>query len=824
MTLLCPFITHRNARFLLMKLELSLRFLRPSVKGLLTLVVLFSGCTRGAHAQNGDGDVYPWRPKLTLEAIHDKGVFSGESFAGGTWAPSDEGEVDNPPRMWRIVPSLSGREKGMRDLELVDLIRDRRLMTIPAKVLRSPESGLPIRVEQVIPSADGTQLLLFSDSQQLWRTRSLGRYHVLDLDSRRVASVSDPALGWQQFATFSPDGRHVAFVRNRDLFVWDQTTNEEYRVTGSGSVGGIINGTSDWVYEEEFGLRKAFAWHPDSDRLAWLQLDERLVREITLVDAREAYPREISFKYPKAGERNAEARICWSSWRHASPECLETATWDPEGEEVTGRHPDLPEYLARLGWTSESTPRIWTLRLNRAQNRVDLLAGDLETGGVDTLYSEASDAWVEVSDQTVTFLEGEDFLWLGQRNGFRHLSLVHAGSGAARPVTDGAWDVSMFYGVDRDGKYAYISAAYPDARERHVYRVSLRGDAPTPGKDNVSSHMKRLTKQAGVHRVDFTPDMTWFVDQVSSLSSPPTWTIRSVHSSRNRILEDNARLKERLKVFRLPAPELVRVPGADGTMLNAWVVKPSSFDSTRVHPLLLYVYGGPDSQTVTNGWGGTFQLWHAYLAETLGVVVASVDNAGTGGRGRTLTQQVYGRLGQLESADQMAAARAMAGWSWVDPDRIGIWGWSYGGYASLMSLLSSDTSPFRMGIAVAPVTDWRLYDTIYTERFLSTPQSNPMGYAKGAPITYASNLRSDQRLLMVHGDLDDNVHVQNTLQLAEALQREGKPFDMMTYPGRNHSLSGDGTRLHLFSMITRYIGDHLVRTLDADAVLPTERD
>lgn len=723
------------------------------------------------------------QPDFTLEDIHQKGRFAGRTFPSGTW--DREG-----PRQWMAEPVPGA------PIVLKDLVTGREKWVVDGKEVRDPVSGLPLRVESVEPSPDGRWLLLFSDSEQVWRQRSKGRWHVFDLEKRTLHLVSETA----RFAMFSPSGNALAFFRDRDLIVLDMSSGREIRLTGSGGDEGVINGASDWVHEEELGVQRAFAWSPDGTRLAWLQLDERQVSEVRLTDGR-------AFRYPKAGERNAEARICTTRWREPDLRCLDLGTWDTAGEDGTASDPSRPEYLARMGWTGEPEARIWVLRLNRAQDRVDLLAAHPVTGRVDTLHTELSASWIKVTDRTVTFLpNGEQFLWLGSRDGWQHLDRCHIRTRRCEPVTAGAWEIADLLGIDPDGEQGFFTSAMGNPLERHVFRVNLRQPEAKP---------VRLTPQPGVHAADLSPDGQWFVDRHSDARTPMTWTIRSTSSGRSWPLEENHALRKLLGRMALPDKQFISLPAADGTPLDAWILKPSRFDSTRSWPVLFYVYGGPDAQTVTDSWdqGVQRQVWHAWLAETLGLIVVSVDPRGAGGRGRDFAGQVKGQLGPVVAADLAAAARHLAAQPWVDEDRIGIWGWSYGGYATLMALLGTEDSPFRIGVAIAPVTDWRLYDTIYSERYLSTPQVAPLAYDASSVLTHAARLRDDQQVLLVHGDADDNVHLEHTLALVEAFQQANRQFDLMIYPGRTHSLSGQGTRLHLFSMISRYIEANLVRTL-----------
>ncbi|HEX8386883.1 MAG TPA: prolyl oligopeptidase family serine peptidase, partial [Rubricoccaceae bacterium] len=468
------------------------------------------------------------------------------------------------------------------------------------------------------------------------------------------------------------------------------------------------------------------------------------------------------------------------------------------------------EYIAGMGWTpalEDGESHVWMLRLNRNQNHVDLLYGDPETAEVDEVLEEENESYIEVetgfsdvATGTITYLrDGDHFVWRSDRDGYGHLYLYENDGSLVRQVTQGEWDVTNFHGVDERSGSVYVTTTAENARERHLYRVPLTGGAPT-----------KLTRGAGWHDVDLSRDFAYFTDTYSNTATPPVTTLNRTTGERVSVLEDNAALIGRVAAYGLRPAEFMTVPAADGTPLEAYLIRPTDFDPARRYPLLIHTYGGPGSQEVVDRWGGTERLWHHYLAETYGIMVAGVDNRGTGGRGKAFKTLTQNRLGILEAEDQTAAARWFGQQAYVDSTRLGIWGWSYGGYLTLLAMTYGDgPDVFHSGVAVAPVTNWRNYDTIYTERYLSTPQLNPTGYDAGSPTTYAANLRDDQELLIVHGDADDNVHVQNTMAMVNALQAANKPFEMMLYPGRNHGIYGGRTRLHLFTMLTRHFAETL---------------
>jgi len=738
------------------------------------------------------------RPRLTLEKLFASQEFSSSYFRGGNWA--EEGPV--------LLYVEADDETGATSLVEWNLETDERRTLIDGAGLEKPDAGGGlIEIEDYQYSRDGSRVLLYTDSERVWRLNTKGYYYVFDVEAGTITPVSDRDAGFQMFAKFNPDATQVAFVRDRDLFVVDLATGAERQLTDSGSEGGIINGTFDWVYEEEFGLRDGFRWSPDGRRIAFFQLDESATRDFAITDYRDLYPEYTEFRYPKAGEANSEIRIGVIDVATGETRFFDTDTWMEGGDET--------EYIASMGWTPEGEgARVWMLRLNRDQNVGDLLYGDPETMAVTAVLHEEIDSYLEVetgfsdlATGTVTYLrDGEHFVWRSDRDGYSHLYLYRNDGTFVGQITEGEWDVTDFHGVDEATGYVYFTSTAEGPLERHLYRIGM------PGTDarRATPEPERLTDSPGWHIANPSPDFTYFIETFTDLTTPPVTTLHRIDGEQVAVLESNEALIERLAAYDLPAPELLTVPAADGTELNAYLIKPSDFDPGREYPLLIHTYGGPGSQEVRNAWGGQERLWHHFLAEEYDILVAGVDNRGTGGRGKAFKTLTQLNLGPLEAEDQIAAAQWFGAQPYVDEDRLGIWGWSYGGYLTLLSMLYGEgPETFAAGVAVAPVTNWRYYDTIYTERYLSTPQKNPEGYDRGSPVTYAANLRDDQALLLVHGDADDNVHVQNTVVMADALIAAGKQFELMIYPGRNHSIAGGNTRLHLYTMLTDFFREHL---------------
>jgi len=701
--------------------------------------------------------------ELNIERIFGNGDLGGRPDSV-RWMPDGQ--------HWSTIDSDS---LGRGELWQVEARTGRREKLVSAADLVEAGSGEPLPIEGYAFSDDGRRLLIFSESQQVWRARTKGHYYVFDFPTRRLIPVSGQD-GWQMFAKLSPDARQVAFVRDNDLYVTDLASGEERRLTSDGSET-IINGTTDWVYEEELDLRDAFRWSPDGSRIAYWRFDQGPVRTYWLVDELPLYPELNGVRYPKAGEANSTARVG----------SLELATGETTWFDI-GAEEDI--YIARMEW-AESSDEVLIQRLNRHQNQLDLLLGDARTGRTSLLFSERDEAWLDANDDQQWIDDGQRFTWTSDRDGYSHVYLYDRSGRMVRQLTRGSWDVTAFHGVHEESGRIFFTAASESPITRSVYSARLDG-----------GEMTRIAGGRGTHSARFSPDFGLFTDTYSSIGSPPVTRLRQVADGGEvRVLADNAELVEKLDALDLREPEFFTVQADDGSALNAWIIKPRDFDPGRSYPLLLYVYGGPGSQTVRDAWGGTRYLWHQMLVRD-GILVASVDNRGTGARGREFKKQVYMRLGQLETADQLAAVQQLGKLPYVDASRIGIWGWSYGGYMALMTTLLGGNQ-VAAAIAGAPVTSWELYDTIYTERFMRTPQENPEGYSLGAPLSHANGLRGD--LLIIHGTADDNVHPQNTLKMIAELEQAGKHFDMRLYPGQRHGVRGRTLSVNLYEMMTGFL-------------------
>lgn len=704
--------------------------------------------------------------QLTLERI-----FTTRDFSAGGFAPqwSDDGES--------FVVVETDPQTQASDVWTVGISTGKRDRRIQGSRLLAEGRTEPVEVEEIAWSADGRRALIYTNSQQVWRQRTKGTYYVWDQQAGRLVPLSR-GEGWQQFAKLSPDGTRVGFVRNNDLFVVDLATGRETQLTRDGS-DTVINGTFDWVHEEELDLRDGWRWSPDGKRIAYWRLDQSPVPVFTWVDDLAGqYSRPVGLRYPKPGEPNSRVRI---------------GVVDAAGGETRWMDTGEGEYLARMDW-AESPDELVIQRMNRLQNRIDVLLTDANTGRSRTVFSDTDSAWVDVDDDLTLVRGGRQILWTSEREGYNQIYLYGRDGKLVRKLTREPWDVTYVNGVDERGGWVYFTGTGGNAAERHLFRVKLDGTG-----------LQKLTREPGTHSASVSPDGRWFVDVYSRAGVPPVARLHRADGGLVRALSDNGRAQANLQAAGVRAPEFFRIPTGDGAEMNALMVRPAGFDATKKYPVLFYVYGTPGAQTVTDAWGGSRYLWHQLLAQK-GYIVVSVDTRGTGNRGRAWEKAGYGRAGVTVTDDLMTAARWMAAQPYVDPARIGMWGWSGGGYTTGLSLARGGKL-YRAGISVAPVTDWRLYDNIYTERFMGLPQDNAAGYDATSVVKLAPGITADY--LLVHGTADDNVHFQNSVQLADALQAAGKQFSFMLYPNKNHGIPGAQTQLHLFTMLTDWLEENL---------------
>ncbi len=620
-------------------------------------------------------------------------------------------------------------------------------------------------------SQDESKVLLGSDIRRIYRRSTEGTYHVYDLNTRMLIPVSDRVV---QSPHLAPDGSKVAYVFENNLYVFDLKTRETTQITRDGKDREIINGRTDWVYEEEFSFVRAFEWNSEGSRLAFLRFDESEVPEFSMdVYGENLYPYPYTFKYPKAGEKNSEVSLHIHDLASGQSRTIEL---------------EQSYYIPRILWMNDPE-HLSVQTLNRHQNDLRLYAVHSGTGKVTELIRETDAAYVDVEDD-LTFLENDSFIWTSERDGWKHIYLYNRDGSLRNQVTRGPWEVTSYYGYDEKNDRIFYQSTERGSINRDVYSIDVRG-----------RNKQRLSPKEGTNSARFSANYRYFINTHSTAVTPPSYTL---HLSRNgkqvREIRNNDSVLERLSGYQWSPKEFGTLE-VNGEQLNLYMIKPPNFDASQKYPLLMYQYSGPGSQSVANSWMNSRDLWHQLLASE-GYIIACVDGRGTGLKGRDFKKSTYMNLVKYETEDQIEAARILSGWDYIDEERTGIWGWSFGGHMSTNCLFKG-ADVFELAIAVAPVTSWRFYDTVYTERYLRTPQENPQGYDQDSPFNYPEKLEG--KFLLIHGTGDDNVHVQNSMRLIEALIQAGKDFDWRLYPDRNHGIYGGSTRNHLFNTMTQFV-------------------
>ncbi|MEJ8781007.1 S9 family peptidase [Butyricimonas sp. HCN-50115] len=635
-------------------------------------------------------------------------------------------------------------------------------------------------------SPEEDRILICTNINPIYRRSFTADYFVFDFKNKELKPLSEG--GSQRLATFSPTGTKVAFVRDNNIFIADLRFGSEIQITFDGKFNEIINGAPDWVYEEEFGFNKAFEWAPDGSALAFIKFDESAVKtyhmnmfrgQYPAYEQNALYPSNYSYKYPKAGETNSIVSV------HVYDIKDRVTTPMNIGEET-----DI--YIPRIKWTKDPK-RLAIMKLNRFQNQLEILLANARVGSTTVLYREENKYYIAESnlDNLIFMEDGQHFIMSSEKSGYSHLYLYAMSGKEIQPITSGKYDVVDFYGYDPVKKLYYYASHEESPLEKYIYSIDLKGKK------------KKLTPTKGWNEAEFSKSFKYYINIVSNADMPHVYTLYAANGKAVRTLEDNAALKTKLTDYNVAKKEFIQIPAADGTtMLNAWLMKPVNFDASKAYPLLIIQYSGPNSQQVSNSWG---MDWTQYLAQE-GYIVACIDPRGTAARGEEFRKCTYMQLGKIESDDMIAAAKWLAGQSYIDAQKVGIWGWSFGGFMSSLCLMKGN-DVFSTAIAVAPVTHWGFYDSIYTERFMRRPQDNPSGYNDNSPINWVKHLKGN--LLLCHGTADDNVHVQNTYELSEALVQANKQFDMQIYTNRNHSIYGGYTRLQLYTKFVNYLNQHL---------------
>jgi len=656
----------------------------------------------------------------------------------------------------------------------------------------SEARGATIRaVEGYIISPDEKNILIETNRQQIYRRSYTATHYIYNIKNKTLTPLSQG--GPQECPKFSPDGNQIAFVRDNNIFLVKLLfNNAESQITKDGERNKIINGKPDWVYEEEFSFNCAFDFSADSEMLAWIRFDESNVKTFSFpwyrgsnpsMDEYALYPGSYEYKYPKAGEENAKVSVLTYDIKSRVTRTMQVPL-------------DADGYIPRIQFTGEKD-KLMVLTLNRHQDRLDFYAVNARSTTAQLILREENKRYVDEAAYADTDFSRDQFVLLSERDGYQHMYLYTIGGQLVRQLTSGEYEVTDYYGTDATGKNFYYASNEGSPLEKYIYKVDASGKKT------------KLSTEKGYNEAVFSNGCQYYLNTYSNLTTPPVYTLCNAAGKTLQTVEDNGQLKEMLAALPLGTPEIISVNTADGIQLNGWMVKPKNFDASKKYPVLMYQYGGPGYQMVFNSFDNGFMgglIWEQRLAQK-GYIVVCVDGRGTGGRGDEFKKCTYMKLGDLESHDQVETALWLSKLPYVDKSRIAIWGWSFGGFNTLMSMCEG-REVFNCGVAVAPVTDWRFYDTVYTERFMRTPQENPKGY-DCSPLHRYEKIKGN--LLLVHGMADDNVHFQNSAELAEALVQLGYQFDMQVYTNRNHSIYGGNTRRHLVTRIENFLDTHLLR-------------
>ena len=701
--------------------------------------------------------------KITVEEIYT-GAFRAKGM--------DELQSMKNTNQYTVLNS--DRTSRTQQIDLYDFATLKKVSTlIDTKSYKELADG----IDSYTFSNDEKQILIANNTVPIFRHSFTADYYLYNLTSKSLTKVLEKV----QEPTISPDGTKIGFAKENNLFVYDIATKAISQITNDGKKNAIINGITDWVYEEEFAFVRAFDWSADSKKIAFIRFDESEVPEFTMdIFKKDLYPTVETFKYPKAGEKNAVVSLHIYDVNSKSKKDINL-----------GNYSDF--YIARMKWTNDANV-LSAQVLNRHQDNLDLIFVDGTTGTAKVVLNEKDKAYVDVTDN-LTFLKDNSFIWTSEKDGFNHIYLYDITGKLKKQVTKGNWEVTSYYGFDEKTKTVFYQSVENGSIVRDVYKISL------DGKNKV-----KLSQLVGTNSATFSPDFTYFINTYSSSKVPATYTLNNSKDGKQvQSIVDNVALSDKLKKYDLPNKEFFELTTEKGNKLNAWMIKPKDFDATKKYPVFMFQYSGPGSQQVANHWLDTNDMWFMMLSQQ-GYIIACVDGRGTGFKGADFKKVTQKELGKYEVEDQIDAAKVIGNYAYVDKSRIGIFGWSYGGFMS-SNCLFKGADVFKMAIAVAPVTNWRFYDSVYTERYMQTPQENASGYDENSPINHVSKLKGN--FLLIHGTADDNVHVQNSMQMIEALVQANKQFDWAIYPDKNHGIYGGKTRIQLFNKMTNFIKEKL---------------
>lgn len=621
---------------------------------------------------------------------------------------------------------------------------------------------------------DQSIILLYYNSKAIYRRSTVGDFRVFDL----VGNIQLGTGEGVRYPTLSPMGNKVAYVKDNDLYILDLVKGKTKRITKDGAYNSIINGAVDWVYEEEFGMSKGFEWNVDGTKLAFFRFDESAVKQWQMTTYGNLYPDFYKFKYPKAGEANSVVEVYIADAVKSKCKKIELGS-------------ENDQYLPRIKWTKD--PNVLSVqRLNRLQNKWELL---MVTGtAVEPALEETSKYYVDITDDIYYLKDGEHMIVSSESSGNKHLYFHKVDGPQIYQITKGAWEVDNVLAIDQANELIYFTSTEVGPTERHIYSIDFQGE-----------DKKQLTTEEGWHTAEFSQDCSVALHSYTSATKPHIYTIKNKAWETVRVVEDNADFVARNTTFNMGEIAFDKLK-VNGVELNYYMIKPANFNDSTAYPMLMHVYGGPGSQTVKNSFGYSNYYWHQMLANKHGVIVVSVDNRGTGARGEEFKKMTYEQLGKYETEDQIAAAKVLGELSYIDATRVGIWGWSYGGYMSSLALAKGN-EVFKMAIAIAPVTNWRFYDNIYTERYMGLPKDNAAGYDTNSPINFVKDIKG--KYLIVHGTGDDNVHFENSVMMVDELIKNNIPFDSEFYPNKNHGIYGGYTRLHLYNKMTNFVIENL---------------
>ncbi|HKI79079.1 MAG TPA: S9 family peptidase [Ignavibacteriaceae bacterium] len=704
------------------------------------------------------------KEKLKLEDIYYSSKLFGKTVQNIQWKPDGSA----------FTFTEFNLDSKVQDIYLYNVSNGEKSLLVSGTDLKYNNNQIMMSNYQW--TDDGKFLLIEGPVKSIWRHSTQAPFYLYNVSDKEINALSNGNIHLRN-VKLSPGGNKVGFVRDHNIYIVDLKTGKETAVTTDGNEN-ILNGEFDWVYEEEFGLADAWRWSPDGNKIAYWRLDQAREKIYHLIDEMGEYNKVFDLKYPKVGEQNAIVKIGVADLSSGKTKWMNIGTND-----------DI--YIPRIFWTN-SSDLLSIMRLNREQNSLELLMANANNGKSKTVITDSNNTWVDVRHDIVFLKKSNQIVWTSEISGFNHAYLYDYSGKLVGQITTGNWEVSAVDGVDENTGWVYFSGKKDSPIQENLYRVKIDG-----------SNFQKISGKHGWYFANYAPDYKHFIEYYSNVSTPTETSLRNADGSLVNVLEDGK--IPVLKSYNMVYPEFLEFKTTDRTELNAYIMKPADFDPSKKYPVLVYGYGGPGSQMVVDRWGGTRTFWHQYMTEQ-GYIVFCVDNRGTGGRGKAFKDISYGDLGKWSVHDQVEGAKYLATLPYVDSSRLGFWGWSGGGYLTCM-MMTKGADYFKTGVAVAPVTDFRLYDAIWTERYMGLKDENKNGYDSANVLTYADKLKG--KLMIVHGTGDDNVHYQNTMQFMQKLIDANKQFDIMFYPNKNHRISGGVTQLHLFTKITNYFLNNL---------------